>query len=244
MNLNSVWHLKHPMPKNPTLDQRITWHLDHVQHCGCRGIPTLLLEKMKERNIMIPAAKAGGNAMDFDSLHDPDPKVRYGFAKEIATLAAKSPQTLYPRVDELLPFLDSENQILRWTVIDILGHLAAVDEAGKVENEIQRLIAFVHSGNLITCNHAIFALGSIAKYKPMTKRFILQELLKVAQDRFETEECHEIAIGKVVEVLGHFIPDVIKFPDAMQFVKTASVSSRNATAKKANQLKRRLVGAQ
>jgi hypothetical protein len=34
-----TWHKTHPMPKNPTVQQRIEWHLAHARHCACRPIP-------------------------------------------------------------------------------------------------------------------------------------------------------------------------------------------------------------
>jgi hypothetical protein len=51
MKINANWHLKHPMPKNPTLDQRIAWHLEHIKHCSCREIPEKLKTEMKKRKI-------------------------------------------------------------------------------------------------------------------------------------------------------------------------------------------------
>jgi len=45
--INAGWHKLHPMPENATIDQRIEWHLQHLQHCQCR---TDLPEKLKEEN--------------------------------------------------------------------------------------------------------------------------------------------------------------------------------------------------
>jgi len=47
--MNAVWHERHPMPRNATVEQRITWHLAHQEHCGCRPIPAGLLEKMPSK---------------------------------------------------------------------------------------------------------------------------------------------------------------------------------------------------
>jgi hypothetical protein len=52
--INTEWHHAHPMPKNPSLEQRIAWHLDHAQNCGCREIPGKLKEEMKKRKVRIP----------------------------------------------------------------------------------------------------------------------------------------------------------------------------------------------
>jgi hypothetical protein len=53
--LNREWHKAHPMPKNPTLQQRIDWHLEHMEHCGCRtDIPPKLKAEMKKLKIEMP----------------------------------------------------------------------------------------------------------------------------------------------------------------------------------------------
>lgn len=47
--LNAKWHLAHPMPKNPTLEERISWYIEHVKNCRCRPIPPKLLEEIEKR---------------------------------------------------------------------------------------------------------------------------------------------------------------------------------------------------
>lgn len=49
MKLNIAWHLANPMPKYPTLDQRVIWHIAHQVHCGCRPVPTSVEEEIKKR---------------------------------------------------------------------------------------------------------------------------------------------------------------------------------------------------
>ncbi len=47
--INAEWHAKHKMPKNPTLDQRVKWHLEHARHCGCRPASGEVLEEIRKR---------------------------------------------------------------------------------------------------------------------------------------------------------------------------------------------------
>jgi len=54
MKLNKEWHLAYPMPKNPLLQQRIEWHIEHSKNCSCRKIPGKLKETMKKLKIKIP----------------------------------------------------------------------------------------------------------------------------------------------------------------------------------------------
>ena len=49
------WHRANPMPKNPTLDQRIAWHVAHARHCACRPVPPGLAAEMSRRGISVPA---------------------------------------------------------------------------------------------------------------------------------------------------------------------------------------------
>jgi hypothetical protein len=47
--MNKDWHAAHPMPKNPTLQQRIDWHREHQKYCACREVPKSLLSSFKKK---------------------------------------------------------------------------------------------------------------------------------------------------------------------------------------------------
>lgn len=51
MKINKEWHLANRMPKNPTIQQRIDWHLLHQKYCNCRPIPEKLLKVILEKNL-------------------------------------------------------------------------------------------------------------------------------------------------------------------------------------------------
>ncbi len=48
MKINKEWHEKNRMPKNPTFEERVKWHLAHQKNCQCRPIPEKLLQEMKK----------------------------------------------------------------------------------------------------------------------------------------------------------------------------------------------------
>lgn len=52
--INAAWHRAHPMPKNPTLDQRVEWHMAHARACGCRAIHGTVLAELRRRGIAVP----------------------------------------------------------------------------------------------------------------------------------------------------------------------------------------------
>ncbi|MBI1767188.1 MAG: hypothetical protein HYR67_02300 [Bacteroidetes bacterium] len=53
MKINKEWHQQHKMPKNPTIEERIKWHVSHTKNCGCRKIEGKLAEEMKKRGIKV-----------------------------------------------------------------------------------------------------------------------------------------------------------------------------------------------
>jgi hypothetical protein len=57
MNINRQWHLTHPIPRNPSLAQRIEWHLTHARECGCRPIPPKLLAQMERLSGVVDDVK-------------------------------------------------------------------------------------------------------------------------------------------------------------------------------------------
>lgn len=177
---------------------------------------------------------------DFTKLESSDPSVKYGFVRDLLAAANDDPSGLYPYLDLFAGYLDHPNQIIRRTAIDMMGYLSATDPEKRTDVSIEKLTSFLHGGNLITCNHAIFALGLMARYKPYLKEKILDELLDVSNDTFKTGECKNIATGKVIEVLKAWPTEVIRNEKALKFVTDACGNTRNATRKKAEALARKL----
>jgi hypothetical protein len=46
---NTEWHLKHKIPENPTLEQRIKWHLEHARRCPCSINDNDILGELRKR---------------------------------------------------------------------------------------------------------------------------------------------------------------------------------------------------
>lgn len=49
MSINKEWHIQNKMPKNPTMDERIQWHVEHAKHCSCRLISGKILDEIYRR---------------------------------------------------------------------------------------------------------------------------------------------------------------------------------------------------
>ena len=46
--LNRDRHLANKMPKNPALEQRIAWHIEHSKNCACRAMPESIQAVIKQ----------------------------------------------------------------------------------------------------------------------------------------------------------------------------------------------------
>ncbi|KKT75402.1 MAG: hypothetical protein UW86_C0002G0039 [Microgenomates group bacterium GW2011_GWA1_Microgenomates_45_10] len=51
--INARWHSANKMPINPTLDQRIKWHLEHARNYPCRLLGGKILEEIKKRGLTV-----------------------------------------------------------------------------------------------------------------------------------------------------------------------------------------------
>jgi hypothetical protein len=51
--INADWHRAHKMPKNPTEEQRLAWHIDHARNCTCRDMPPTLRALAEARGIRL-----------------------------------------------------------------------------------------------------------------------------------------------------------------------------------------------
>jgi hypothetical protein len=49
MEINEGWHKANRMPSNPSVDQRVEWHLEHAKNCGCRPIPDSVQHEIEKR---------------------------------------------------------------------------------------------------------------------------------------------------------------------------------------------------
>lgn len=177
---------------------------------------------------------------DLNHLNSADPNIKYGTAKELLQIATEEPALLVPNYDDWVRLMKSPNNILKWTAIEIIGHLSQVDPDNRSERQLKTLVTFLRDGKLITANHAISALGLIAMNKTRLRNKIIKALLAIRDYEFETEECKAIATGKVLEVLYDFLPEINNNKDALAFIKEAQNSQRNATRKKAGILQKKI----
>lgn len=169
----------------------------------------------------------------FEELSSSDPKTKYGAAKALLAQAKEDPGKLYPHAAFFEHLLESENNVLKWTAIDVVGSLASVDTEKKTSKDTNRLVSFLSAGKMITANHAISALAQFARAYPEKRTAITRELMNVEHCTYDTDECRNIALGKVIVALDSCFDCLDDKPLVIAFAERQRANTRNATAKKA-----------
>jgi len=173
---------------------------------------------------------------DFNKLFDSNPKVKYAMAKEYKKIAQENPTELYPLLDKFVILLDSENSVIKWTSIDIIGLLSKVDSDNKINPLLSKLYKQLNCGKLISVNHIIECLINISLAKPEYKEKTVKELLKIQNYEYDTDECKNIIYGKIIEAFDKIVENINKNKDVKAFIEEQSHNTRNSVKKKAEKL--------
>jgi hypothetical protein len=177
----------------------------------------------------------------FQGISNSRAHVKFGCSKSLLLLSEKHPELLYPQTERVAELFKDDNRIMKWTAITVIGNLAAVDRENRVRRLLPKLYGFLSFGELITANHAIAALGKIGCAFPEKQRAIASRLIEVETCPFDTDECRNIALGKVILALQSFITATNASSDIFEFVRRQTNNGRAATAKKAQTLMKRLL---
>jgi len=169
----------------------------------------------------------------FELLNSPHPRVKYGCAKALRRISEQRPERLYPHWDCIVRLLDHENRILQWDAAFVLSHLAKVAARGKFEAIFKKYFSPISGPAMITAASVIQGGARIAQAQPHLADRIAAEMLKVAQARYQTPECRNVAIGHAVVALGEILPLLRRPAVAVQFVRKQTRNSRPGTRKKA-----------
>jgi len=172
-------------------------------------------------------------AQILDGLSADRAAVRYGCLKVLRTISEREPAILYPEIKRFFLLLDSEQKILRWGAILIVGNLAAVDAKGKINRILEKYLAPIPGPDLITACNVVGGAAEIALAKPRLADRIVDEILKVEKGRYPTKECRNVAAAQAIETLSRLFGKTKRKRRVVAFVKRHLTNSRPGTRKKA-----------
>ena len=58
--MNADWHRAHPLRRGASLDERVTWYLEHSRVCACRVIPADIVAEIHARGFDIASEGRDG----------------------------------------------------------------------------------------------------------------------------------------------------------------------------------------
>ena len=161
-------------------------------------------------------------------------RVRFSCLKTLRLISEESPAALYPFIDEFIALLDSENKIMKWGAIIIIGNLAGVDTDNRIDGILDRFLSPITGHTMITAANTICAAGKIAATKPHLADRIAREILKVETVTYQTFECRNVEIGHAIKSFDIMFPHIKRQKWAVvQFVERQLDNSRNAVRTKA-----------
>ncbi len=163
-------------------------------------------------------------------------RIKYASTKKAIAISKEDPGKLYPDFDFFVELLNDENQIIKWTALQVIGNLSKVDKKKKVDKLLLRLIGFLNCGKMITANNTILALSEIALNKPEYQEKIFKELIKVEHYNYDTLECRNVALGKVISALSKFKEEIKDQKDILEFLKRQTNNTRVPVKKRAMKL--------
>ncbi len=167
------------------------------------------------------------------------PRIKYGCEKVLRRISEKNPVMLYPWFEYLAGLLESENNFLRWGAINTLANLAVVDSENKFEDIFEKYFAPIRGLQLIAAANAIGGAAKLGKAKPHLIDRISKELLKVEKAKYQTAECRNIALGKVISSFDILYDGITDKEPVNQLVRRQLNNTRNSTKKKAERFARR-----
>ena len=168
------------------------------------------------------------------------PRIKYGCAKTLRLVSEVHPELAYPYFDFFVSLLDHRNKILQWEGALVLAELARVDRKNKFAAIFDKYFSPVPGPVLITAANVIRGSVRIALAKPELADRVAAEVLKVAEARYQTSECRNVAIGHAILAFGEFIALLENQGPVLRFVKAQINNPRPATRKKAEQFLKRL----
>jgi len=163
-------------------------------------------------------------------------RVKNASAKCLREISRIAPIRLYPSFDFFVNLIDGDDTILKWNSIEVLSNLTEVDTDNKFNGKLlNKYISLLSDESMVTAANTITALGKVALYKPLLRKKITEELVKV-NALPHSAECCNILAGKAIAAFGLYIDELKDKKEIIIFAEKHLKNRRNATRIKARKL--------
>jgi hypothetical protein len=86
----------------------------------------------------------------FNGISSENTRTRFKSAKILRIISEEDPEMLYSKMDFFINLLKSENKILKWIAIDVIGNLSSVDTENKFDKIFNKFYSLLADESTIT----------------------------------------------------------------------------------------------
>ena len=162
--------------------------------------------------------------------------IKFGCGKVLRIISERHPEALYPHIDTFIKLLDSENNIMKWEGIYVIGNLACVDKAKRIDTILTRYLKPIKGPVMITAANVIGSAAKIAAAKPYLAERIAKAMLNVQHAEYATAECRNVALGHALDAFEIFFDKIKNKQPVIDLVTKQMDNTRNSTRKRAEKL--------
>jgi hypothetical protein len=162
---------------------------------------------------------------------------RYNCSKTIALLSEEHPDVIYPRWDDFVKLLGSDNTYHKISAIIILANLmgAGADTENKFKSIFDEYFNLLNDKSMITAAYIARNSWKIVKAKPKLQTKVTNRLLDIDNTHHNPER-KDLIKGYAIESFEKYIEDVKDRMKIMDFVKKQLESKSPRTRKAAKKL--------
>ena len=163
-------------------------------------------------------------------------RIKNASAKCLREVSRTNPKTLYHEFIFFAKLVRGEDTILKWNSIEVLSNLTEVDADNKFNGKIlNKYISLLSDESMVTAANTVTALGKVAINKPLLRKKITEELVKV-DTLHHSPECRNILAGKALDAIGNYIDELKDKKEIVAFAEKHLKNRKNATRIKAGKL--------
>jgi len=171
-----------------------------------------------------------------EGLNSKKASIKFGCGKVLRILSEKNPKALYPHIGTFIKLLDSDNNIMKWEGIHVIGNLARVDKDKKIDVILNKYLKPIDGPVMITAANVIGGAARIAAAKPYLAERIAKALLKVEHAEYATDECRNVALGHTLDAFELFFDEIKSKQPIIDLVTRQLHNTRNSVRKRAELL--------
>jgi hypothetical protein len=160
-------------------------------------------------------------------------RIKYGCNNTLILISEKKPELVYPYFDVFKENLNSGNKIFKWSAILIIANITRCDNKNKFDNIFDLYFSEIRGPIMITAANIVKGSAIIAKAKPYLTEKITNEIFKIKNAAYQTDECLNIVIGHAISSFDKFFTQINNKKDVLDFVRDQINNRRKPTRSKA-----------